>query len=167
MEAAPKKGRTSVFSANPHPPPHLMPITIHSILGRAVLACLFILMLFGAFGCSGEPKEHSPEHSLKVVATAYTSRVQETQGDPRQAAWGDRLKPGMKAVAVSRDLIPMGLGHEARLSIDGLEGEYRVLDKMAARWRKRIDIYFGNDLEGAREWGKREVVIRWKPKKEK
>ncbi len=135
---------------------------MHFFGERAVSACLFVALLLVA-SCSSDPKEYS----LDVVATAYTSRVEETQGDPNEAAWGDRLKPGMKAVAVSRDLIPMGLGHEARLTIDGLEGEYRVLDKMAARWRKRIDIYFGDDLERARKWGKREVVIRWKPEKEK
>ena len=140
-----------------------MPTTQHFITWQAFRACLLFFLLLGAFGCSEEPEWRS----LEVEATAYTSRVQETQGDPREAAWGDRLKPGLKAVAVSRDLISMGLGHEARITIDGLEGEYRVLDKMARRWRKRIDIYFGDDLEGAREWGKREVIIRWKPEKEK
>ena len=139
-----------------------MPITLHSFPWRAVLGRLFLFVFLGALGCSEEVEWRS----LEVTATAYTSRRVETQGNPRQAAWGDRLKPGMKAVAVSRDLIPLGLGHEARITIDGLEGEYRVLDKMAARWRKRIDIYFGDDLEGAREWGRRKVVVRWKQEEE-
>ena len=32
---------------------------------------------------------------------------------------------------------------------------------MAARWKKKIDIYMGKDVEAARSWGVREVTIHW------
>jgi 3D (Asp-Asp-Asp) domain-containing protein len=64
---------------------------------------------------------------------------------------------------VSRDLIDQGLTHGVEVSINGLEGTYTVLDKMNKRWRRKIDIYMGSDVEAARKWGARTVTIRWKP----
>ncbi|HKP95191.1 MAG TPA: hypothetical protein VJ385_05475 [Fibrobacteria bacterium] len=104
----------------------------------------------------------APERSLRVTASAYNSLRGQTDSRPDEAAWGDTLTPGLRAIAVSRDLIPLGLGQGAMVRIEGLPGEYRVLDKMHARWRKRIDVYFGVDLKGAREWGEQKVVIRWR-----
>jgi 3D (Asp-Asp-Asp) domain-containing protein len=102
------------------------------------------------------------EHTLIVTATAYNSAPDQTHGDPTLAAWGDVLKPGMKAIAVSPDLLRLGLSRGVRVRVEGLRGEYVVLDKTASRWRKRIDIYMGNDVKAARAWGKRQVRIRWK-----
>ena len=99
--------------------------------------------------------------SLLVTATAYNSVPEQTDSQPNLAAWGDSLAPGMKAIAVSRDLIPLGLDHQALVTIEGLSGQYRVLDKMHSRWEKRIDIYMGVDLQAARSWGLRQVQIRW------
>ena len=101
------------------------------------------------------------EQSIVVTATAYNSIPEQTDTQPNVTAWGDRLEPGMKVIAVSRDLIPLGLDHRAPVSIEGLPGQYLVLDKMHARWEKRIDIYMGADLEAARAWGARQVRIRW------
>lgn len=102
------------------------------------------------------------ERSMEVTATAYTMREAETKkGHIGLAAWGDQLVPGMKVIAVSRDLIPQGLTHETKVSIDGLAGTYVLRDKMNRRWSKKIDIFMGKDLKGALEWGKRKVVIRW------
>lgn len=103
----------------------------------------------------------SSVRSLVVTATAYNSLVAQTDSDPTTAAWGDALAPGMKAIAVSRDLIPLGLDHRAPVSIEGLPGKYRVLDKMNGRWSNRIDIYMGNDVNAALAWGRREVRIHW------
>ncbi|MFA0057985.1 3D domain-containing protein [Vibrio echinoideorum] len=103
----------------------------------------------------------SDEQSLKVTASAYTSSVGETDSTPNLAAWGDTLKPGMKSIAVSRDLLKMGLTHNKEVRIEGLDGTFKVLDKMNKRWIKKIDIYMGNDVKKAREWGKKEVVIYW------
>jgi 3D (Asp-Asp-Asp) domain-containing protein len=103
------------------------------------------------------------ERSLVVAASAYNSVKGQTSGDPTLAAWGDVLAPGMKAIAVSRDLLDLGLTHGTRVRIEGLPGEYRVLDKMARRWTRKIDIYMGNDVDAARTWGVREVRIYWQP----
>jgi len=102
-------------------------------------------------------------NKLQVTATAYNSlREQTTADNPSLAAWGDHVKPGMRAIAVSRDLIPLGLTHNTQVKIEGLSGTYRVLDKMNARWTKRIDIYMGKNTDKAKEWGKKQVLIYWK-----
>jgi len=101
------------------------------------------------------------ERALAVTATAYNSVPEQTDGDPYLAAWGDSLAPGMKVIAVSQDLIPLGLDHRTSVTIKGLPGVYLVLDKMHKRWEKRIDIYMGVDLQAARTWGKRQVEISW------
>ena len=99
---------------------------------------------------------------LRVTATAYTSHVGQTDSTPDIAAWGDRLRPGMKVIAVSRDLLKKyGLKHKQKVHIKGLEGEYVVLDKMNKRWRKKIDIYMGKNKRKAFRWGRRKVEIFW------
>jgi 3D (Asp-Asp-Asp) domain-containing protein len=103
----------------------------------------------------------SVERALAVTATAYNSLPEQTDSEPHLAAWGDSLAPGMKVIAVSRDLIPLGLDHRTSVKIEGLPGAYLVLDKMHQRWKKRIDIYMGHDLDAARTWGKRQVEISW------
>lgn len=101
------------------------------------------------------------ERTLEVTATAYNSLPSQTDGDPTITAWGDRLEPGMKVIAVSRDLVTQGLGHGTEVRIDGLPGRYVVRDKMAKRWKQKIDIYMGNDVAAALRWGRRAVTIRW------
>lgn len=92
--------------------------------------------------------------AMQVAATAYNSVAwQTTASDPSLAAWGDTLKPGMHAIAVSRDLIKKGLTHGTKVKIEGLPGVYVVRDKMGARWHNKIDIYMGKDVAAAREWG--------------
>lgn len=109
-------------------------------------------------GCERGPGEHS----MEVTATAYTMRAEETkQGNIGLAAWGDQLEPGMKAIAVSRDLTDEGLTHRTEVRIEGLEGTYVVRDKMNKRWEEKIDVFMGTDLEAAREWGKKTVTIHW------
>jgi len=99
---------------------------------------------------------------LRVTATAYTSHVNQTDSTPNIAAWGDRLKPGMKVIAVSRDLLyKYGMKHRTKVKISGLKGTYLVLDKMNKRWRKKIDIYMGKDIKAAMQWGVRKVKITW------
>lgn len=111
--------------------------------------------------------ENREEHQLKVTATAYNSLPEQTHKNHAAiTAWGDTLKPGMKSIAVSRDLIKMGLDHNTEVKIKGLDGTYKVLDKMNKRWEKKIDIYFGLDREKALEWGKKQVVITWYTKED-
>jgi len=102
------------------------------------------------------------ERTLSVTATAFNSVQAQTDSTPTLAAWGDILKPGMKAIAVSRDLLDEGLSHGSKVRIDGLPGEYVVLDKMAERMKQGIDIYMGTDIDAAKDWGKRKVRIRWR-----
>ncbi len=105
----------------------------------------------------------SVTRALIVKASAYNSRRGQTDASPSIAAWGDRLRPGMRVIAVSRDLIELGLRRGQRVEIVGLEGEFVVLDRMPSRWRQKIDIYMGEDVRAARNWGVRDVEIRWQP----
>jgi len=101
--------------------------------------------------------------TLVVTATAYNSLPEQTSHPPDVAAWGDKLEPGMKAIAVSPDLLDAGLKRGTKVEIEGLKGKYLVLDRMPDRWDKRIDIYMGEDERAARDWGVREVRIKWAP----
>jgi 3D (Asp-Asp-Asp) domain-containing protein len=103
--------------------------------------------------------ENREEHQLEVTASAYNSLPEQTHED-------HTLKPGMKSIAVSRDLIKMGLDHNTEVKIKGLDGTYEVLDKMNKRWEKKIDIYFGLDRDRALEWGKKQVEITWYTKED-
>ncbi len=84
---------------------------------------------------------------------------QTDSASPSVAAWGDTLKPGMKSIAVSRDLIKMGLVHNTMVKIDTFPDTFYVKDKMHSRWRNRIDIYMGKDVKKAREWGRKKLMI--------
>lgn len=109
--------------------------------------------------------EHGTREAMWVTATAYCSRPEETDDDPFVAAWNDRLVPGQKSIAVSRDLLELGLTHRTPvwIEVDGEErGPYPVLDKMARKWKDRIDLYYGVDHKAALKWGKRRVRILWK-----
>ena len=102
------------------------------------------------------------KHKLRVTATAYTSHGKQTDSTPFLAAWNNRLRPGMKSIAVSRDLLTRyGMRNGTKVRIAGLRGYYRVRDKMNKRYRKRIDIYMGLDRRRALRWGRRSVVIYW------
>ena len=77
------------------------------IIGRRdwMKALSWIILFVGIvsiFGCDRNID------SLEVTATAYTSSTDETNANPSLAAWGDTLKPGMKAISVSEDLIKKG-----------------------------------------------------------
>lgn len=124
-------------------------------LALALLVCAGL-----ATACATVPRFDRP---LEVTATAYNSVGSQTGDTPTLAAWGDQLQPGMKAVAVSRDLEALGMTRGARVRIEGLAGEYLVLDRMGGRWKRRIDVYMGNDVEAARRFGRRQVRITWAP----
>jgi 3D (Asp-Asp-Asp) domain-containing protein len=127
---------------------------------------ILILFLFLLCGCDdGNTEKSGNLVTMKVTATAYNSVEDQTKkGNIGLAAWGDILAPGERAIAVSRDLIKMGLDHNEEIEIEGLEGTYIVKDKMNKRWKKRIDIYMGLDEEAAKEWGKKKVEIRFNQK---
>ena len=97
---------------------------------------------------------------LRVTATAYSSHRGQTDSTPFLAAWNNRIRPGMKIIAVSRDMLTRyGLRNGSKVRIGGLPGYYTVRDKMNKRYRKRIDIYMGVNRRKALRWGRRSVVI--------
>lgn len=132
--------------------------------GRAVRAAIALaaaaLLAWAAQRLAERPFPVGRE--VAVLATAYNSVASQTSGDPYVTASGTRLQPGMKAIAISRDLFDLGLEYGQSVTIDGLDGEFVVLDTMAPRWKRRIDIYLGDDVAAARRWGRREVVLRWR-----
>ena len=134
------------------------PAAVRSPAAAALLlGCCFVLG-----SCANVASwPHAPARAMTVTATAYNSLPGQTHGDPHDGAWGDRLTPGTRAIAVSRDLVALGLRRGARLRIAGLPGEWVVLDRMPSRWTRRIDLYMGSDLRAARHFGKREVQITW------
>jgi 3D (Asp-Asp-Asp) domain-containing protein len=126
------------------------------------VALFFLLSISVMTSCSTSQKmPREQQRTLSVTATAFNSLPKQGQGDPSVGAWGDRITPGMNAIAVSADLLSIGLNRGTRVRIEGLSNEYVVLDRMPAKWKKRIDIYMGNDVKAARAWGRREVNIFW------
>ena len=102
------------------------------------------------------------KRKLRVTATAYSSHKNQTDDTPFLAAWNNRLRPGMKIIAVSRDMLTRyGMKNGTKVRIGGLPGYYKVRDKMNKRYRKRIDIYMGVNRRRALRWGRRSVVIYW------
>lgn len=126
-------------------------IRIHSFF-------IFFPLLF--VSCTEEKKYIWKSRVVKV--SAYNSTIAQTDGLPTLAAWSDTLVPGMKAIAVSRDLIPLGLDHNTQVKIEGLDGVFLVKDKMARRMRNKIDIYMGNDIKKAKEWGTKKLKIQFR-----
>lgn len=105
-------------------------------------------------------------HSLTVTATAYNGTRAQTDSTPGIGAWGDRLdavaQPGLRVIAVSRDLMARGLTRGQRVRIHGLKGEFVVMDKMSKRKKNQVDIYMHKDIRGAKKWGRRKVKISWR-----
>ena len=124
-----------------------------------------LLALFGSFlmlSCAKPIKPEPMEYEWfgeEVTVSAYNSLNWQTDGDPNITAWGDTLKPGLKAVAVSRDLLKLGLKHNTLVRIDTFPDTFMVKDKMNKRWRKRMDIYMGTDVKKARKWGRKKLMI--------
>jgi 3D (Asp-Asp-Asp) domain-containing protein len=100
------------------------------------------------------------KRKLRVTATAYSSHGNQTDKTPFLAAWNNRIRPGMKIIAVSRDMLTKyGLRNGSKVKIGGLSGYYTVRDKMNKRYRKRIDIYMGMNRRKALRWGRRSVIL--------
>jgi 3D (Asp-Asp-Asp) domain-containing protein len=124
---------------------------------NSLAATVIFAALIAGCGTAGEAR------TLEVSASAYNSVASQTEGQANRGAWGDELTPGTKAIAVSPDLIELGLDHGVEVSIEGLPGRYKVLDRTADRFTKHIDIYMGTDVDAALEWGVQDVTITWTP----
>ena len=80
-----------------------------------------VTLAIGLVGTAAAEKERANSNNLRVTATAYNSHSSQTDSTPNIAAWGDRLRPGMKAIAISRDLLHQhGLGRGDKVRIVGL-----------------------------------------------
>ncbi len=98
--------------------------------------------------------------TLEVTASAYNSLSWQTgAGGANITAWGDTLRPGLKAIAVSRDLIKKGLDHNTKVKIEDFDSIFFVKDKMHYRWKNKIDIYMGEDVKKARNFGRKKLKI--------
>lgn len=126
------------------------------------------LSLLLAGSCAEPEKGDAYEwKEMEVMVTAYNSLAWQTEGNPVIAAWGDTLKNDLPSVAVSRDLIKIGLKRDTPVLIEGFTDTFLVKDKMNARFKRHIDIYMGDDLFKAREWGRCKMKIAYRVPKEK
>ncbi|MFV9484636.1 3D domain-containing protein [Christiangramia sp. ASW11-125] len=128
----------------------------------AILISGFILMIY-LTACTAFDGNKNVEDwdTICVTATAYNSVEYQTQNNPRITAWGDTLRPGMNAIAVSRDLLKMGLDYNSPIKIEGFDSVFYIKDKMHYRWKKRIDIYMGQDVSKAKDFGKKQLNIAY------
>ncbi len=94
-----------------------------------------------------------PYYTTHITATAYTSRVEETDDSPYIAAWGDHVFWGM----VASNSLPKG----TKIQIPEYFGDkmFVILDRMNSRYYHHIDIWMLN-LKDAKKWGSRYVEIR-------
>ena len=131
--------------------------------GTFVLALAAGFAAGAAMATAGGDKPKA--RKITVTATAYNALEEQTDAEPHIGAWGDHLdravKPGLRVIAVSPDLLQKGLRRGQRVKIRGLKGEFVVLDKMPRRWTNHIDIYMHKDVSGARRWGRRRVTLLW------
>lgn len=126
-----------------------------------ILRSILVFVLFSLLACNHKETIEYEWKSLNVTATAYTSSVHQTEGDPFIGAFGDSLKSNIRSIAVSRDLYRLGLKNNTPVTIEGLEGVYLVKDRMHGRWQNKIDIYMGTDLQAAKNWGRKKVTIQY------
>ncbi len=122
---------------------------------------MLLLVTVFTFNCKSKVEDNCVSKTFQVTATAYNSLAYQTSADPNITAFGDSLKPGLRYIAVSRDLLDSGLVHNTKVKIEGFDSLFTVKDKMNKRWRKRIDIYMGIDIKKAKKWGKRKVQIEY------
>ena len=130
-----------------------------------LLAKVSIGAVLTGIACSEAPSEYTWK-TISVTVSAYNSVSWQTDSLHNIAAWGDTLRPGMKCIAVSGDLIRKGLVYNTPVKIEGLEGMYLVKDRMHPRWRNKIDIYMGTNVREARTWGRQKRAIQYPVKKD-
>ena len=123
---------------------------------RRAVNALFVLSAVACAACGSERR-------LTVTATAFNSTRAQTDDRPFETACGDRLRPGSRIIAVSRDLEDEGLVCGTEVEISGLDGTWTVGDLTARKHRQLIDIYMGRDVKAAKHWGVQKVEITWRP----
>jgi 3D (Asp-Asp-Asp) domain-containing protein len=101
-------------------------------------------------------RESDKDNQLREgTVTAYTSRPEETDSSPYTTADGTNLSQTYSCV-VANNVLPFG----TKVEIEGI-GVCEVHDRGAKRhggnW---FDVYMGNDLKRAKEFGKRNMKYR-------
>lgn len=97
--------------------------------------------------------EHEVTREIYVLASAYTSRVQETDSTPFTTAWNTQVRHG----TIAANFLPFG----TKLMIPDYYGNeiFTVEDRMNPRYPNNVDIWFA-DLDDAREFGRRNIRIQ-------
>ncbi|WP_300438149.1 hypothetical protein [Christiangramia sp.] len=121
--------------------------------------CVMMMLVISCKQFNSNEEEEVDWDTICVTATAYNSLGYQTEGDPQITAWGDTLTPGMNAIAVSRDLLKLGLDYNEKVKIEGFDSVFLVKDKMHYRWRNRIDIYMGENAQKAKKFGRKKLNI--------
>ena len=116
----------------------------------------FILISILAFlHCKEEEKKQDLYEwkTIEVIATAYNSLAYQTNSNPSIGAFGDSLVPGMRCIAVSRDLLKMGIKHNTPVKIEGLDSIYLVKDKNECALEKTYRCIHGHRCKSSKELG--------------
>lgn len=91
----------------------------------------------------------------RLVVTAYSPEIRQTDSDPWINAAVKRVRPG--TIAVSRDLFQAGWVFGKYVYVEGI-GILRIEDLMHSRWTDRADIFYLRTRD-AKRFGKRELTV--------
>ena len=91
-----------------------------------------------------ETPQSAKNRFVKVVITAYSSRVGETDDTPFMTAAGTKVRPGV----VAANWLPLG----AKIRIPALFGDqvFIVEDRMHSRMNGKVDVWFSSTDEALR-----------------
>ena len=91
-----------------------------------------------------ETPQSAKNRFVKVVITAYSSRVGETDDTPFMTAAGTKVRPGV----VAANWLPLG----AKIRIPALFGDqvFLVEDRMHSRMNGKVDVWFSSTDEALR-----------------
>lgn len=104
----------------------------------------------------------SPRGEVATVTVgAFSIGLRGPDDEPIRGKWGDELKPGIKALAVSPDLVARGLSRGTRVRIEGMPSSYRVRDQLADGTRERVEIFMGTDAASVERFGEHRMQIWW------
>lgn len=133
-------------------------VTLFALISTCTL--LGVLILVNSLQTPLEANSGLPgpfRHGVKRVVTAYNSVPEQTDSTPCIGADGtnicNRYNNGEKICAAN--FVPLG----TIIVVDNL-GPCTVADKLNNRYPNRVDVYFGMDIWAARQWGRRELLVR-------
>lgn len=124
---------------------------------NSTIKIILAFTIFVFIACDDKPEMKC----MEVKASAYNSLASQTRlgTNGKITAWGDTLKSDIPSVAISRDLIDSGMVHGTMLYIEGFSEPFKVNDKMNRRYRNKIDLHLGTNVEAARDFGNQKLNI--------